>query len=339
MAVEFKDYYDVLGVSKNATEDEVRQAYRKLARKHHPDVNPGDKAAEEKFKDINEANEVLSDPDKRKRYDELGPNWKSGPDFTPPPGWQPPEWQGASAGADFSGYASGFGQGGDGQFSDFFETLFGQRRGARAGAGFRMGGRDVEAEIALTLEDAHHGGKRTISFEVNDTCPECGGTGQKDNKICLSCRGRGVVRRQKTLDVNIPAGARDGSIIRLAGQGESGSKGAGDLLLHVRILPHPVFTLTEDGDVETELTLAPWEAALGAKVAVPTIDGKVEMTIPVGAQTGQRLRLRGKGPTKRGGSRADEYVKVKVVVPRTLTPKERELFEQLAAESSFNPRT
>jgi len=331
MAVKFRDYYEVLGVAKTATEDEIKQAYRKLARKYHPDVNPGDKSAEEKFKEINEAYEVLSDADKRKRYDQLGQNWKAGQDFRPPP-----EWEGAHV-----EYGDLFG-GGRGQsgFSDFFESLFGGRRGARGGAGFAMRGQDIEAEIALTLEEAHRGVKRSITLQSIESCPDCKGSGVKNGKTCPTCRGAGVIPRPKSLEVTIPAGVRDGSVIRLAGQGEPGTNGAstGDLLLHVRIRPHRLFAIAGDDDVQIELPVAPWEAALGAKVMAPTLDGPVEMKIPAGAQGGQRLRLRGQGLNRRGGGRGDEYVKIKIVIPPTLTPQEKELFEKLAAESRFNAR-
>jgi DnaJ-class molecular chaperone len=212
MAVKYKDYYQALGVAKAATEDEIRTAFRKLARKYHPDVNPGDKSAEEKFKEINEAYEVLSDPDKRKRYDQLGPNWEAGEDFTPPPGWE-------RAGAN-GGFEDIFSGGGTGNFSDFFESLFG-RRGARATA-FRMAGQNVEAEITLALEEAHGGGPRPIQFDATVTCPECDGTGTSNGKTCPVCRGAGVVRRRKTVEVTIPSGVRAGSVIRLAGRGEPG---------------------------------------------------------------------------------------------------------------------
>ena len=333
MAVKFRDYYEVLGVPKTATEDEIKKAFRKLARKHHPDVNPGDKSAEEKFKELNEAYEVLSDPEKRKRYDQLGQNWKAGADFTPPPGYE-------NARGDFGGFG-GFGGGrGQGDFSDFFEGMFGGRRGARAGAGFRMRGQDVEAEITLTLEEAHRGVTRSITLQSTEVCPTCGGSGTKDDKPCPTCRGAGVVTRPKTLDVTIPAGVRDGSVIRLAGQGEPGTNGAtaGDLFLRVRIIPHPLFKIVGDDDIEVELPIAPWEAALGASVRVPTLDAPVEMKIPAGSQGGQRLRLRGQGLNKRDGGRGDEYVRLKIVTPSRLTPKERELFEKLAAESRFNAR-
>ena len=335
MAVAFKDYYDVLGVPRTASADDIRKEYRKLARKFHPDVNPGDKSAEEKFKDINEAYEVLSDSDKRKRYDQLGPNWKAGADFTPPHG-------NGNVRVDFGEFGDVFGQGrGASGFSDFFESLFGGRRGDnRAGTTYAMRGQDVEAEITLTLEEAHRGVNRTIRLDTTETCPECKGSGSKDGKPCPTCHGAGVIRKPQTLDVAIPAGVRDGSIIRLAGQGEPGSKGAanGDLFLHVRIAPHRLFELTGQDDVQVELPVAPWEAALGAKVTVPTLDGSVELTVPAGTQAGQRLRLRGQGLNRRGGGRGDEYVRIKIVIPPKLTSKEKELFESLAAESRFNAR-
>jgi curved DNA-binding protein len=334
MAVTFKDYYEVLGVDRAATEDDIRKAYRKLARQHHPDVNPGDKSAEEKFKDINEAYEVLSDPEKRKRYDQLGANWKAGAEFTPPPGGQ-------NGRVNFEGFGDLFGAGrGSSGFSDFFESLFGRGRTQRSGAGFRMAGQDIEAEIPLTLEDAHHGGTRTISLEASVPCPDCKGTGSKDGKVCPTCHGASVIRHPKTLEVTIPAGVRDGSVIRLAGQGEAGGNGAqpGDLYLHVRLQPHPLFEVTSSDDVQIEFPVAPWEAALGAKVTVPTLDGSVQMTIPAVTQGGTRLRLRGQGLKNRRGGRGDQYVKLKIVIPPKLTAKEKQLFERLAKESSFDAR-
>jgi curved DNA-binding protein len=334
MAVQFRDYYDVLGVARTATEDQIKSAYRKLARKYHPDVNPGDKSAEEKFKEINEAYEVLSDADKRKKYDELGPNWKAGQDFRPPPNWE-------GANVEFGDFGDFFGGGrGASGFSDFFESLFGGRRGPRRGAGFAMRGQDVEAEIPLTLEEAHRGVKRTITLQVTETCPDCNGSGVKDAKTCPTCRGAGAIRRPKSLEVTIPAGVREGSVIRLPGQGEPGSSvaPAGDLFLRVRLQPHRLFQTIGENDVQIELPVAPWEAALGAKIPVPTLDGPVEMKIPPGSQGGQRLRLRGQGLNRRGGGRGDEYVKIRIVIPPKLTPKEKELFEKLAAESRFNAR-
>jgi curved DNA-binding protein len=334
MAVKFKDYYDVLGTSKTATEDDIRRAYRTLARKHHPDINPGDKSAEDKFKEINEAYEVLSDPDKRKRYDQLGPNWKAGSDFTPPPGWQ-------NANVDFGGFGNDFGAGRSaGGFSDFFESLFGGRGRARTGRGFRMRGGDIDAEITLPLDEAHRGVTRSISLQVNEPCPDCGGSGAKDGKSCPTCRGNGVIRHQRSFEVTIPAGVHDGSVIRLAGQGEPGTNGApsGDLFLHVRIEPHRLFEIVNENDIQVEVPISPWEAALGAKIAVPALDGDVEMNIPAGTQGGRRLRLRGQGLNKREGGRGDEYVKLKIVIPSKLTTKEKQLFQKLAAESHFDAR-
>ena len=329
MAVQFRDYYEVLGVKKTAAESELKSAFRKQARKYHPDVNPGDKSAEEKFKEVNEAYEVLSDPEKRKRYDQLGQNWKAGEEFRPPPGWE------RESTGDFFGGAGASG------FSDFFESLFGGRRGARAGAGFAMRGRDIEAEIALTLEEAHRGGMRSVTLQATETCPECRGTGSKDGKtVCPACRGGGAVRRPKSLEVTIPKGLRDGSVVRLAGQGEPGANGAqaGDLFLRARLEPHRLFELSGADDVQVELPIAPWEAALGAKVMVPTLEGPVEMTIPAGTQGGQRLRLRGQGLNRRGGGRGDQYAKLKIVIPPRLSATEKEMFEKLGAESRFNPR-
>jgi DnaJ-class molecular chaperone len=335
MAVKFRDYYETLEVPRGATEEEIRKAYRKLARKHHPDVNRSDKAAEEKFKEINEAYQVLSDPEKRKRYDQLGANWKAGSEFTPPPGAQR-----AGAGPGFRDFSDIFGAEGESAgFSDFFESLFGRRAGGRE-ATSRRRGQSITAKIELTLEEAHHGGTRSITFDATETCPECGGTGRKDGKVCSRCHGAGVVQGSRTFDVRIPPGMRNGSIIRLAGQGEPGSGGSppGDLLLQVQIKPHRLYRLVGEDSVEIEFPVAPWEAALGAKVQVPTLDGTVEMTIRPGTQGGQKLRLRGQGPNKRGGGRGDEYVKIKIVIPPKLTSKEKALFERLAEESHFNPR-
>ncbi len=299
MALKFRDYYEVLGVARTASADEIKKAYRRLARKHHPDVNPADKAADGRFKELNEANAVLSDPEKRSRYDQLGANWKAGTDFTPPPGWQaarPEAWAGGEQG-----------------FSDFFEGFFGGRRGATS---FSMAGRDIDAEIGLRLEAAHAGGRHTLKLRGSE----------------------GPV----SIDVTIPAGSRAGTIIRLAGQGEPGiGKGpAGDLRLHVRLEPHPVFHVVGVDDIQAELKVAPWEAALGAKVWVPTLEGpaEVELKIPPGSQAGQRLRLRGEGLNRRAGGRGDAYLRLRIVNPPHLSEAEKELYARLAAASHFDAR-
>jgi DnaJ-class molecular chaperone len=331
MTAQFRDYYAVLGLARTATEDEIKKAYRRLARKYHPDVNPGDATAEEQFKEVREAYDVLSDPDKRQRYDQLGAHWKAGAEFTPPPGGE-----GVSVGlGDLFG-----GRRGPGGFSDFFEMLFGARHGTRAGAGFAMRGQDVEATIDLSLEEAHQGTVRTLTQRTTAGCPTCGGTGEQAHRTCPTCHGTGTVLRPTAREVTLPAGVRHGTTIRLAGQGEpgTGKAPAGDLVLHVRLRPHPLFSVLGESDVQMELPVAPWEAALGARIRVPTIAGAVDMTIPAGTQSGRRLRLRGQGLRRRDGGRGDQYVRVTIVIPPTLTAGERALFEKLAAESRFNPR-
>lgn len=341
MAVNTKDYYEVLGVGRSASGDEIKTAYRKLARKFHPDLNPGDSAAEERFKELQEAYDVLSDAEKRKLYDQYGENWRvvQQGGGAPPTGREGGRAGGGpqAGGFDFSDFD--FGDFGGAGSSDIFEELFG--RAGRAGRGRRTSrGQDVEAELELSLEEAHRGGRRTLSMQVAEPCPTCHGTGViNENQVCQTCGGRGQVLRPKTIEVNIPAGVRDGSTVRLAGQGGAGVSGApaGDLYLHIRLRPHPVFTVRGD-DLEVELAVAPWEAALGTRVEVPTIDGQVEMTVPAGAQTGQRLRLRGQGLNRRKGGRGDEYVRLKIVVPKETSDEERRLYEELKRVSRFNPR-
>ena len=304
MPVKFRDYYETLGLSREATDEQIRAAYRKLARKHHPDVNPGNKDAEEKFKEINEAYSVLSDPQKRKQYDELGQNWKAGADFKPPPGWR------RDVQVDFGDL------GRFADFSDFFESMFGGARPATStkAAGFATRGRDLEAQIRIPLEEAHRGTSRTIAF-------------------------RGPDGTQKSIRIEIPAGVSDGELIHIPNEGEPGARGgpSGDLFVTVRLEPHPVFKVLDDGNVEMDLPVSPWEAALGARVRLPTLDSPVELTVPPNTQTGQRLRLRGQGMSRRGG-RGDQYVRIRIVNPPTLSPTERELFQRLASESRFDAR-
>jgi curved DNA-binding protein len=293
MAVQYKDYYESLGVSRTASEAEIKKAFRKLAREYHPDVAKDKKKAEEKFKEINEAYEVLSDPTKRKKYDELGPNWKQGADFRPPPGWE--NFAGGSPGGrGFRGGRPGaeeyeFHFGGTG-FSDFFEQLFGARG---RGAGFRgrdfggedgyaegelaERGRDIEGDIMVTLEEVKLGSVRSVSIRHNS--------------------------HTETYQVKIPAGVTEGQRLRVAGRGEAGAGGgeAGDLYLRVRLAKHPDFEVN-DHTLIYEAELAPWEAVLGASISVPTLDGRVNIKIPPGTQNGQKLRVRGRGlPLREGG--------------------------------------
>jgi len=344
MAIKTKDYYEVLGVNRSASADEIKTAYRKLARKFHPDLNPGDKAAEERFKELQEAYDTLSDPENRKLFDKYGENWRAVKQGggAPPPGWEGARTAGGPrpggpGGFDFSGFDFGGGEGGSEGF-DIFEEMFGRTSG-RGRRRRTERGEDIEAQLELSLEEAHRGGRRTLQMQAAETCPTCNGTGQVGDKPCQTCGGSGQVLKPKTIEVNIPAGVRDGSTVRLAGQGGAGLNGSqpGDLYLRIRLRPHPVFAVRGD-DLEVELPIAPWEAVLGTKVEVPTIDGKVDLTIPAGAQSGQRLRLRGQGLNKRGGGRGDEYVRLKIAVPKKPDPEELRVYEELKRASKFDPR-
>jgi curved DNA-binding protein len=313
MAVAYRDYYETLGVSRDASTEDIRRAYRKLARENHPDVNK-DPGAEDRFKEISEAYEVLRDDEKRAKYDRFGANWRAGQDVS-----------GASGASGFEGFDFGNGGGGgfrdvrvdfgDGaDFSEFFERAFGGRpgrggRGAGRG-GFSTRGADHEVTVELSLEEAARGGKR---------------------KIALS-DGRDY-------EVTIPRGVRDGQRIRLAGEGDPGTGGgpSGDLYLRVRLRPHPRFGV-EGRDLYVDLPVAPWEAALGARVEVPTLDGTSRVKVPAGSSSGRRLRLKGQGMPGPRGEKGDLYATVKIVVPKKLTRDERELFERLAEVSAFDPR-
>lgn len=310
--MEFKDYYTILGVERSATQAEIKRAFRKLARKYHPDVSK-EADAEERFKEVNEANEVLQDPEKRAAYDRLGANWKAGQEFRPPPDWD--------TGFEFSGF-----RGGDsGDFSDFFESLFGHGSpfaGFRPqrGGGFRSRGEDHRARIRVGLEDAYQGAERLIRLEV----PMVDGQGR-------------VTTREHALKVRIPPGIGSGQQIRLAGQGMPGSGGgpAGDLYLEVELAPHRFYQV-EGRDVYLTLPITPWEAALGATLSVPTLGGRVDMKIPAGARGEQKLRLKGRGlPGKPAG---DQYVVLQIVAPPADSDKARKLYEEMARTMPFDPR-
>jgi len=330
MAVAFRDYYETLGVPRDASTEDIRKAYRKLARENHPDVNKA-AGADDRFKEISEAYEVLRDPDKRKRYDQLGANWKAGQDVSSAPGWEEVfsrrrQRGGAGAGAGGAGVGGASGGFGDGvriefggdldgaDFSEFFGDLFGAGGGLGGGGrssifGGHSSGRrrsaDQEAILELSLEEAAAGGSNRLSIDGRE------------------------------LEVAIPPGVRDGQRLRVRG-GASGD-GDGDLILRLRLRPHPRLRVKGD-DLEVDLPIAPWEGALGAKVPVQTLTGTVQVTVPPGSSSGRRLRLRGEGLPKEGGGKGDLHAVVSIRVPKKLTRKERDLFEQLSKASKFNPR-
>jgi curved DNA-binding protein len=328
MAIEYKDYYKTLDVPRTATADQLKSAFRKLARRYHPDVAKGGdkKKAEEKFKEINEAYEVLSDADKRKRYDELGPNWDN-----PAAGAGNPFRGGGPGAGAFRGAqrrgprGEDFEFGGSTGFSDFFEQFFG---GGRPGAGSRRGfpeedhaseGSDVEADLMVTLEEAFRGATRKLTLRRSGS--------------------DGSNPREDTYQVRIPAGVRGGQRIRLAGQGSPGSGGgpAGDLYLRVHFAQHPDFRV-EDSDLYFDLEVAPWETVLGAKIKIPTLDGPTLLTLPPGSAGDSKLRLRARGLPREGGERGDFYAVVKIQTPPAAALEERALWEKLAATSKFDPR-
>ena len=310
--MEFKDYYKIMGVSRDASQDEIKRAYRKLARKYHPDVSKAPDA-EARFKEVGEAYEVLKDPEKRAAYDQLGANWKAGQDFRPPPDWD--------QGFEFHG--GGFTGAED--FSEFFESLFGRAGFAAGPAGrgrreYHARGEDSYARILIDLEDAYHGATRSLTLKETELGPD----------------GRPRVR-ERTLNVRIPKGVRQGQHIRLAGQGGAGvGKGpSGDLYLEVEFRPHPFYEV-EGRDVYLKLPLAPWEAALGAQVKVPTPSGTVDLRIPPNSSTGRKLRLKGRGiPAREPG---DLYVVLQIALPPADTDSARAAYRQFAEAFEFNPR-
>lgn len=331
MPVEFKDYYTTLGIARDAGDADIKKAFRKLARQYHPDVAKDKKTAEEKFKEINEAYEVLGDPEKRKKYDQLGSRWKEGAGFEPPPGWQGYDGRGkrpAGSPVDEEFHFGGTG------FSDFFEQVFGG--GSRFGFGsgqngsggadqFRqargpMRGNDIEGDILVTLDEAMRGSVRSISLQR--TNPRTGQT------------------EAHSFKVRIPVGVQEGQTIRVPGKGGEGRDGgaSGDLYLRVRFAAHPDFRV-RGANLYHDLDLAPWEAVLGTTVSVPTLDGRVNMRIPPGATNGQQFRVRLRGlPKGQNGQRGDLFVVVNVQLPQHIGEEERKLWEQLSKVSSFNPR-
>ena len=313
--MEFKDYYQIMGLGRDATQDDIKRAYRKLARKYHPDVSK-EAEAETRFKEVGEAYEVLKDPEKRAAYDQLGANWKAGQEFRPPPDW--------NQGFEFHG--GGFTDADASRFSDFFESLFGQgfARGARAGHGethFHMRGEDTFARVVIDLDDAYKGASRTVTLTHTELGPD----------------GRPQLK-ERTLNVRIPKGVSQGQHIRLSGQGGAGigKGGPGDLYLQVEFRSHPFYRV-EDKDVYLDLPVAPWEAALGATIKAPTPAGNVDLKIPAGSTSGRKLRLRGRGiPASPPG---DLYAVLRIALPSADSKQAEELYREMEQKLKFNPRT
>jgi DnaJ-class molecular chaperone len=337
MAVDFKDYYRILGVDRKADDKTIKSAYRRLARKHHPDVAKG-KDSGDRFKEINEAYEVLSDPEKRRRYDSLGPDWQ--------------RYAQAPPGGPGGGFRVEYGDlGGAGDFSDFFRTIFGDMtgRGGSRGEGVRLedlfqgGGRsarggDVQAGIEITLDEAFQGARKTFAMDLEEPCPTCHGSGHVKRQPCPTCGGSGAQAVRRQVDVKIPAGVKSDQRVRVAGEGAGAAGVRGDLYLSVTVAPHPFFERKGD-DVHLALPVTAPEAALGTTLEVPTLRGKVSMKIPPATSSGRTFRLPGYGmPRLKGGGAGDQLVSVKIVMPSDVTPAERELYEKLKGLRTDNPR-
>jgi molecular chaperone DnaJ len=368
------DYYETLGVERKAVADDIRKAYRKLARKYHPDLNPGDKSAEERFKNVQEAYDVLSDPKKRQVYDQYGFYSENGFTGQPPGGGQR---RGPQSNMDFGGFdfSGGARPGESGGFRDIFSQFFGNR--GQAPQQEPEKGEDLEYVLDIDFWQAIRGAQVRLNvtrYEIcptcngtgsagagevtcpqckgtgqvtqmagamrfNLTCPKCGGTGKLHN-ACPTCGGDGRVARTETVEVRIPPGARNGSRLRVAGKGNAGTMGApaGDLYITTKVGEHPYFQ-REGDDIEITAPLAVWEASLGAKIEVPTIDGRTILKIPQGTKNGQKFRLREKGvPNSRTGQRGDQFVEVSIQAPDPRDEKTRELLKKMAEVAPEDPR-
>ena len=324
IAVANKDYYQILGVSRNASEKEIKQAYRRLARKHHPDLNPGDKSAEARFKEINGAYEVLSNPEKRKKYDQFGDKWEYADQFARAGGREGVRW-------DFGNGGTTFEYGDVSEFGDVFSGLFG---GAGIGSRMKRGpqrGQDMESPVEVSLEEAYHGSTRVVELQTAEPCAACGGTGRVGNRVCTICSGAGMKAIPRRLEVKIPTGVKDGSKIRIAGEGGPGRGGSskGDIYLVVKVLPHQLYERKGD-DLYIEVSVPLATAMVGGEVRLPTLSGNLSLRIPAETQNGKVFRLAGKGMPQLGiAGYGSLFAKVKVVLPTNLTDEERKLFERL----------
>lgn len=339
--MDFKDYYAILGVERNAGEKDIKQAYRKLARQYHPDVNPNDKNAESRFREINEAYTVLSDPEKRKRYDELGENWDKVQQGQADWGRQQSQQSGYArtpGGGYTFHYSTGDGEGmGDvfgGGFSDFFRSFFGRGKGDAEGFDFDQETRmEPEAfEIPVTLEEAYNGSAKAIQLSLPLACQTCGGRGTVKRSLCPACRGQGTVMTGKRVEVKIPKGIREGQTLRIRIEGR-------EILLRVKYQPHPLFKTSGDGDLTCEKTVSFLDCVLGGELEIPTLKGKTVMKIPAGTQSGAKLRLRGLGMPASGGRFGDLFVTLKPSLPASLSDEERRHYEELRRLSREHSRS
>ena len=332
MATSSRDFYQILGIPRTASADDIKKAYRRLARQLHPDLHSGTKKAEmeKKFKELNEANEVLSDPDKRKKYDQYGAQWEQADACE--------KARSQAGGQGFSWQQTGGESGGE-AFSDIFENLFSGRGRAGAGRGFAIPGEDLETEVELTLREVLSGVTKRIHLREPTTCSTCQGTGALRGRTCPTCHGTGSTTESKTIEVKIPAGVQDGTRVRVAGKGQPGSNGGkqGDLYLHVIIEPDPIFR-RQGSDIHVNVPIYPWEAALGAEIMAPTLTEPVKVKVPAGSKADGKLRLKGKGLPSATGGHGDLFLILHIVMPPSITPEEQVLFEQLARLKHPDPR-
>ncbi len=332
MATSARDYYHILGIPRTASADDIKKSYRRLARQYHPDLHSGGKKTEmeKKFKELNEAHEVLSDPDKRKKYDQYGAEWEQAEAY---------ERARQQAGARGFGGDAGSGAHGAEHFSDIFENLFGGRARSGGAQGFSVQGEDLETEAELTLREVLSGVTKRVTMREPIRCSTCQGNGRLKGRPCPSCLGSGSVLHAKTIEVRIPAGVQDGTRVRVAGKGQPGMSGgrAGDLYLHVTILPDPVFR-RQGSDLHVTLPVWPWEAALGSEVMAPTLGEPVRVKIPPGSRADSKLRLKGKGLPTAGGGHGDLFLHLQITLPPKLTEEERSLYEQFNRLRHPDPR-
>ena len=337
MATTPRDYYQVLGLPRTASPDDIKKAYRRLARQYHPDLHAGAKKAEmeKKFKELNEAQEVLTDPEKRKKYDQYGADWEQAQAFEKARQQTGGQGFGGPWGSDGGYSRPGSGGAGSEQFSDFFENLFGNR--GRSGAG--MPGEDIETDVQLGLREVLTGVTRRVNLREPRTCSTCQGSGTVRGRSCITCQGAGMTTESKTIEVRIPAGVQDGTRVRVAGKGQPGTHGAkrGDLYLHVVIPSDPVFH-RQGSDLHVGLPVYPWEAMLGAEVTAPTLAEPVKVKVPPGSKADGKLRLKGKGLPSATGGHGDLFLTLQIVLPSGLSEDERVLYEQLGKQRHPDPR-